>query len=179
MNQQNQSTKQNQQRVRINWQIKSQEVRVVLDDGSSKVLPIKEAIALAKADGLDLIEVNYKANPRVCKILDHGKYKYEEKKKKSLLKKSQKISELKELSISQTTEENDLSHKLNKAKEFLTDGHKVKFSLKFRGREITHTDIAKEKFLFIIKELEDLTHKNIKPQIALEGKYMSTIICPK
>lgn len=167
-----------QNRIRINYQIRVPQVRLILDDGTSPgVLPTREALQMANSLGLDLVEINPKAFPPVCKILDYGKFKYEEKKKLISAKKAQKQSEIKELSFRPNTGDHDLNHKLESAKQFLQDGNKVKFSVKFRGREITHPQIAKEKLEMIIKELSTLI-SNIPP-ISLDGKIMSMIIVPK
>lgn len=167
----------NQNRIRINHQIKIPQVRVLSTDGSViGVMSTREALQLAETQGLDLVEINPKAHPPVCKIIDYGKYKYDEKKKQAEARKKQKIQELKELTFRPTTEENDLLHKLAFAKEFLTDGNKVKFTVKFRGREIAHPQVAKEKLSWIVSQLSGLAAPD--PEIFLEGKFMWMIISP-
>lgn len=168
----------NQTRTRINFQIRVTQVRVVLEDGSSPgVLSIKDAMQMAQAAGLDLVEINPKASPPVCKILDFGKFKYDEKKKAAAARKSQKQSELKELTFRSNTDEHDLGIKLQMAKDFLKDGNKVKFAIRFRGREITHPQVGKAKLDWLLKELTDLVSGS--PQVFTEGKVMSMTVSPK
>jgi translation initiation factor IF-3 len=167
----------NQNRIRVNFQIKVPQVRVIQLDGTSVgVMPTRDALKLAQSQGLDLVEINPKASPPVCKIIDFGKYKYDEKKKQSEIRKKQKIQELKEIVFRPNTEENDLLHKLAFAKEFLSEGNKVKFTIKFRGREITHPQVAKDKLIWIIQQLDGLILSN--PEISMEGKFMWMIVAP-
>jgi translation initiation factor IF-3 len=168
----------NQQRIRTNHQIRIPQIRVVLADGSNAgVMATFEALKIAKDSGLDLVEINPKTVPPVCKIMDYGKYKYEEKKKLQVAKKNQVVQELKELTFRPNTDENDLNHKLDQAKEFLADGNKVKFTVRFRGREITHADLGKTKLEWCVQQLQGLIAD--KPQISLEGKFMWLIVSPK
>lgn len=171
-------TNNNQQyRVRVNNYIRVPEVRVVLADGSTAgVMQTRDALKMARDQGLDLVEINPRSQPPVCKIVDYGKFKYDEKKKQQEQKKHQKIQELKELTFRPNTDENDLTHKLNQAKGFLADGDKVKFTVRFRGREITHPDVAKDKINWIIQQLGSTITAN--PQISLEGKFMWVIVSP-
>ncbi len=136
----------------------------------------RDALKAAQDKGLDLVEINPRSTPPVCKIMDYGKYKYEEKKKAQAAKKNQTIQELKELTFRPNTDENDLKHKLSQAKEFLADGDRVKFTVRFRGREITHANLGKEKLEWILQELHGLITD--KPQISLEGKFMWMIVSP-
>ena len=166
-----------QYRIRINQYIRVPQIRVVLNDGTNAgVMNTYEAQKMAKDQGLDLVEINPKAVPPVCKIMDYGKFKYEEKKKQSEAKKNQKVQDLKELTFRPNTDTNDLNHKLEQAKEFLAEGHKVKFTVRFRGREITHANIGREKILWLVEQLKEQIAPN--PQISLEGKFMSTIVSP-
>jgi translation initiation factor IF-3 len=167
---------QSQYRVRVNQYIRVPQIRVIKEDGASEVVNTKDALKLAQDQGLDLVEINPKALPPVCKIMDYGKYKYEEKKKAQVAKKNQQVQELKELTFRPNTDENDLSHKLEQAKGFLEEGNRVKFTIRFRGREIVHTNIGKDKLTWILKELGNSIAPN--PQINLEGKFMSMIVSP-
>ncbi len=167
---------QSQYRVRVNQYIRVPQIRVIKEDGASEVVNTKDALKLAQDQGLDLVEINPKALPPVCKIMDYGKYKYEEKKKAQVAKKNQQVQELKELTFRPNTDENDLSHKLEQAKGFLEEGNRVKFTIRFRGREIVHTNIGKDKLNWILKELGNSIAPN--PQINLEGKFMSMIVSP-
>lgn len=172
-----QNNNNNQYRIRVNNQIRIPQVRVILPDGSSPgILSTRDALKLAQDQGLDLVEINPKAQPPVCKITDYGKYKYDEKKKAAEAKRNQKVQELKELTFRPNTDQNDLSHKLDQAKEFLADGHKVKFTIRFRGREVTHPEVGKTKLEWLFKELTDLIQAT--PAISMEGKFMSAIVAP-
>jgi translation initiation factor IF-3 len=172
-----QTNNQTQYRVRVNKYIRVPQIRVVLADGSNAgVMNTYEALKIAQDSGLDLVEINPKAAPPVCKIMDYGKFKYEEKKKAQAAKKTQQVQELKELTFRPNTDENDLGHKLVQAKEFLEEGDRVKFTVRFRGREIVHANIGKEKLEWILKELGSAIAPN--PQINLEGKFMSMIVSP-
>lgn len=172
-----QNNNSSQYRIRVNHQIRIPQVRVILADGSSPgILSTRDALKLAQDAGLDLVEINPKALPPVCKIVDYGKYKYDEKKKQAEARKSQKGQELKELTFRPNTDENDLTHKLEQAKGFLTDGHKVKFTIRFRGREITHPQVGRDKLDWLFKQLDGLI-QNVPP-VNMEGKFMSTIVSP-
>lgn len=176
-NNNNQNQNQNQFRVRVNHYIRIPQVRVVYEDGTNGgIMATRDALKAAQDAGLDLVEINPRATPPVCKIMDYGKYKYEEKKKAQAAKKNQHNQELKELTFRPNTDENDLAHKIEQAKGFLADGDKVKFTVRFRGREITHSDIGKEKLEWILQQLQGLISD--KSQISLEGKFMWMIVSP-
>lgn len=165
------------QRIRINHQIRIPQIRVVLNDGTNAgVMSTRDALKMAQDQALDLVEINPRAVPPVCKIMDYGKYKYEEKKKQAEAKRNQKTQELKELTFRPATDENDLAHKVQQAKEFLTEGHKVKFTIRFRGREITHPQVGKEKLEWILQQLTGLIAAT--PPVSLEGKFMHMIVSP-
>ena len=171
------NNQQQQYRVRINQYIRVPQVRVILSNGDNGgIMNTYDALKLAKDEGLDLIEINPKALPPVVRIADHGKMKYEEKKKQNAAKKNQQIQELKELTFRPNTDENDLSHKVEQAKNFLQEGDRVKFTIRFRGREITHTNIGKDKLDWILKELDGMIQPN--PPMSLEGKFLSMIVAP-
>src|SRR6187401_1776249 len=150
--------------IRVNHRIRVPEVRVVLDDGSQLgVMPTSEALKAAEGRGLDLVEVNPKSVPPVCKILDFGKYKYEEKKRQSEAKRKQTIVELKEVKLRPKTDDHDLQVKVRAARRFLEAGNKVKFTVRFRGREITHPEKAQEQLDHVVKECEDLSNVEVRP----------------
>lgn len=175
--QQTNNNNQTQYRIRINQYIRVPQVRVVYEDGSSGgIVATRDALKTAQDANLDLVEINPKAIPPVCKIMDFGKYKYEEKKKAQAAKKNQVVQELKELTFRPNTDENDLNHKLEQAKGFLADGNKVKFTVRFRGREITHSNLGREKLEWMLQQLQGLITD--KAQISLEGKFMSVIANP-
>jgi len=166
-----------QQRIRINFQIRVPQIRVVAADGENLgVLDTRVALKMAQDQALDLVEINPRAVPPVCKIMDFGKFKYEEKKKIQAAKKNQQVQELKEITFRPNTDEGDLTHKSEQAKQFLIDGNRVKFTIRFRGREITHPQVGKDKLDWIMKFLVDVALPN--PQVNLEGKFMSMIVAP-
>src|SRR5882757_3964093 len=138
--------------IRVNHRIRVPEVRVIDADGSMLgVLQTHEAMRLAQEQGLDLVEVNPKAEPPVCKILDFGKYKYEEKKKAGEAKRKQTVVEIKEIKLRPKTDDHDITFKTKAARRFLEAGHKVKFTVRFRGREITHPEKAQEQLNVIMQ----------------------------
>jgi translation initiation factor IF-3 len=164
--------------VRINHRIRVPEVRVVGPDGSNwGVLATDEALRRAQEAGFDLVEVNPKGVPPVCKILDFGKFKYEEKKKSREAKKKQSVVEVKEVKLRPKTDDHDLMVKTRAARRFLEAGNKVKFTCRFRGREITHPEVAHHQFDLIMKHLEDLA--NVEQRPMMEGRAMAVIISPK
>lgn len=171
------NNQQREYRIRINKFIRVPEIRVVLDNGEmAGIMKTYDALKMAQDKGLDLVEISPKAVPPVCKIMDYGKFKYEEKKKLQAAKKNQQTQELKELTFRPNTDENDLNHKVAQAKEFLAEGDRVKFAVRFRGREIVHANIGREKLQWILKQLDGLVAAN--PQVSLEGKIMSMIVSP-
>jgi translation initiation factor IF-3 len=164
--------------IRVNHRIRVPEVRVVLDDGSQLgVMPTSEALKAAEGRGLDLVEVNPKSMPPVCKILDFGRYKYEEKKRASDAKRKQTIVELKEVKLRPKTDDHDLQVKVRSARRFLESGNKVKFTVRFRGREITHPQRAQMQLDWLVEQLTDIANVEQRPQ--MEGRTMSAIVGPK
>jgi translation initiation factor IF-3 len=164
--------------IRVNHRIRVPEVRVVAEDGSNLgVLATEEALRRAQEKGLDLVEVNPKSVPPVCKILDFGKYKYEEKKKQREAKRKQTVVEVKEVKLRPKTDDHDLDTKIRKARGFLEDGNKVKFIVRFRGREITHPERAQMQLDVIWKALEDLAIMEQRP--TMEAKTMALLVGPK
>ncbi|MCC0627835.1 translation initiation factor IF-3 [Clostridioides sp. ES-S-0108-01] len=162
----------------INEQIKDKEIRVLSSTGEQLgVMPTKEAQAMANSKNLDLVQISPNANPPVCKIMDYGKFRYEQARKDKEAKKKQKTIVVKEVRLRPGIEQNDLNTKANNAIKFLKKGDKVKVELRFRGRELGHKDIGKEvmlKFLDIIKEFGEPTKAP-----AFEGNNMVVIIDPK
>ena len=162
---------------RINDRIRSLDVQVINSEGENLgVLPIKKAIETAKQEGFDLIEISPNAKPPVCKIMDIGKYKYDMQKKASKAKKNQKISVLKELKLRPGTEIHDYNFKIKNAKKFLTKGDKVKFTVKFKGREMQHIQLGKDLMQRIISDTKELGQVEVNPKF--EGKQMIMIIQP-
>ena len=141
------------------------------------VLQTHEAMRMAQEQGLDLVEVNPKADPPVCKILDFGKYKYEEKKKAGEAKRKQTVVEIKEIKLRPKTDEHDLDFKTRAARRFVEAGHKVKFTVRFRGREITHPEKAQEQLTWVVSQTEDIANVESRPM--MEGRTMTVMVAPK
>lgn len=164
--------------IRVNHRIRVPEVRVIDADGSMLgVLQTHEALRKAQEQGLDLVEVNPKAEPPVCKILDFGKYKYEEKKKQAQARRNQSVVEIKEIKLRPKTDDHDIAFKVKAARRFLEAGHKVKFTVRFRGREITHPEKAHEQLDIILKALDDVANVETRP--SMEARAMSLVVAPK
>ncbi len=162
---------------RANERIRALDVQVIGSDGANHgTMPLKNAIELAKQEDLDLIEISPNVNPPVCKIMDMGKYKYDLQKKANQAKKKQKTVSLKEIKLRPGTEIHDYNFKIKNAKKFITKGDKVKFTVKFKGREMQHTDIGKELMSKIIEETKDIAKVESPPKF--EGKQMVMIIQP-
>ena len=162
---------------KANERIKALDVQVIGSEGNNLgVMQLKQAIQMAKDEGLDLIEISPNANPPVCKIMDMGKYKYDLQKKANQAKKKQKVVSLKEIKLRPGTEIHDYSFKIKNAKKFITKGDKVKFTVKFKGREMQHTELGKELMNKIIDETKDIAKVESHPKF--EGKQMVMIIQP-
>ena len=162
---------------RINERIRALEVQVISSDGKNLgTLAIREAIEMAKQEELDLIEISPKANPPVCKIIDIGKYKYDLQKKANKAKKKQKIVNLKEIKLRPVTEIHDYSFKIKNAQKFLNKGDKVKFTVRFKGREMQHTHLGSELMQRIIKDVTSCGKVEVGPK--LEGKQIIMIVQP-
>jgi len=163
---------------RINDRIRIPEVRVIGADGSMLgVIPTHEARRLAEQAELDLVEVNPKAVPPVCKIMDFGKFKYEEKKRAAEAKKKQSQVELKEIKLRPKTDDHDIAFKVKHIQRFLEDGNKVKLTVRFRGREITHPEMARKQLELIIDAVRDLAL--IEASARMEGRTMTALLAPR
>ncbi|MCS5647278.1 MAG: translation initiation factor IF-3 [Candidatus Marinimicrobia bacterium] len=163
---------------RLNNDITSEEVRLISEDGEQLgVVAIEVALQKAEDAGLDLMEVAPDANPPVCKIVDHGKLKYEEKKKQQQSKKKQHIVKIKEIRLRPRIEDHDLMTKLNHGRKFLQDGAKLKVTLMFRGRELSRIDLGKIVMERVLEELADVAE--VEKDIPLEGRRMSMILNAK
>ena len=161
--------------IRVNHRIRVPEVRVVAEDGSNLgVLPTEEALRRARELNLDLVEVNPKSSPPVCKILDFGKYKYEEKKRQREAKRRQTTIEVKEIKLRPKTDDHDLNVKVRAARKFFESGNKVKVICRFRGREITHPERARMQLDFIHSQVEDLA--TLEQQPTMEGRTMTIVL---
>ena len=162
---------------KTNERIRATEVQVISSDGQNLgTLQTREAINLAKNEGLDLIEISPNANPPVCKIIDIGKYKYDQQKKAHKAKKKQKIMNLKEIKLRPVTEIHDYNFKIKNAQRFLEKGDKVKFTVRFKGREMQHTDLGSKLMDRIINDTSKMGKVEIRPKF--EGKQIIMIIQP-
>ena len=162
----------------INGQIRDKEVRLIANDGEQLgVMSAREAQKLADEAGLDLVKISPKAKPPVCKIIDYGKYKYEQTRKEKLAKKKQKVIDVKEVRMSPNIDTNDLNTKINHAKKFLAKGARVKVTLRFRGRELAHVNASKYILDDFAKALEDVATIDKKPKF--EGRSMTMFLAPK
>ena len=163
---------------RINSQISNEEVRVLLDDGEQLgVMKTQDAINVAKDRKMDLVEIAPNNNPPVCKIIDYGKFKYQEQKKKNEAKKKQKVIETKELKIRPGTGEHDYQVKIKNAQKFLKEGNRVKFSLRFKGREMEHSNLGINMLKRVRDDLRELIRVEMEPKI--EGRQAFLVVAPK
>ena len=155
----------------LNEQIRDKEVRLIGENGEQLgIMSSKEAQKLAREAELDLVKIAPMAKPPVCKIIDYGKYRYEQARKEKEAKKKQKVIEIKEVRLSPNIEENDLNTKVNQARKFLSKGAKVKVSLRFRGREMAHKDVGKEILNSFFEQLEDVA--SVDKPAKMEGRSM-------
>ena len=166
------------QELPINGQIKAKEVQLISDNGEKLgMLPIARALEIAEEKKLDLVLVSPYAQVPVCKIMNYGKYKFEQAKKEKEAKKKQKIQETKELWITPNIEEHDFGFKAKNAKKFIEDGNKVKITVRFRGRELNNIKMGENVLNDFAKELEDVAVVEKAPK--LEGKNMFIILAKK
>ena len=162
----------------INEQIRDKEVRVVGADGEQLgVMSAREAQKIADDAGLDLVKIAPKAKPPVCKVIDYGKYRYEQARKEKDAKKKQKTVELKEIRLSPNIEANDLNTKMNAAKKFLAKGNKVKITLRFRGREMAHINSSKHILDDFAENLSDVAVVEKAPKV--EGRSIGMVLAEK
>ncbi len=162
---------------RINREIKAKEVRLINYNGENAgVVSLAEALKIAQEVGLDLIEISPQVTPPVCKVLDYGKYKYEMQKKKNEAKKNQKIVSIKELKLRPMIDTHDYEVKVKQAKKFLAQGDKVKFTMRYKGREMSANDLGKEILNKLLEDLDGLCKVDSAPK--MEGKQMFMIVSP-
>ena len=162
----------------INEQIRDKEVRVVGEDGEQLgIMSSKEAQKLADEAGLDLVKIAPTAKPPVCKIVDYGKYKYEQTRREKEAKKKQKVIEIKEIRLSPNIDTNDLNTKMNAARKFLSTGDKVKVTLRFRGREMAHMNSSKHILDDFAENLADVATVEKAPKV--EGRSMTMFLTEK
>ena len=162
----------------INEEIRDREVRVVDQAGEQLgVMPIREALELAEEKQLDLVKIAPQARPPVCKLMDYGKYRFEQSKKEREFRKNQKVITVKEVRLSATIEDHDIDVRVKNAIKFLKDGNKVKATIRFRGRQITHSEIGFEVMKDFAERIKDVGIVERRP--AIEGRNMSMIIAPR
>lgn len=162
----------------INEQIRDKEVRVIAEDGEQLgVMSSREAMKLAEEAGLDLVKIAPTAKPPVCKIVDYGKYKYEQTRKEKEARKKQKIIEIKEIRLSPNIDTNDLNTKMNAARKFISKGDKVKITLRFRGREMAHMANSKHILDDFAEALSDIAVIEKAPKV--EGRSMTMFLTEK
>ncbi|MBI6874608.1 translation initiation factor IF-3 [Clostridium aciditolerans] len=162
----------------VNEQIREKEIRVIGDDGSQMgVISSREALKLAEEKELDLVMISPNANPPVCKIMDFGKYIYEQSKKDKEAKKKQKVINVKEVRLSPTIEDHDITIKANNARKFLLAGDKVKVTVRFRGREADYSFIGKKILENFYAKVEEVCV--VEKEAKLEGRNMILILSPK
>lgn len=159
--------------LRVNRRIRVPEVRLIDADGNQLgVLATFEAIRKAEESGLDLVEISPTARPPVCKIMDYGKYKYEQQKKKHEQKKHQIVVKIKEIKMRAATDEHDFQTKLRHIKRFLDEGDKVKISIRFRGREMAHVDLGQERMKRVIEEVRGVGEVESFPKMEMRQLFM-------
>jgi translation initiation factor IF-3 len=162
----------------INDEIRVKEVRLIGADGEQLgIIPIREALQLAMDANLDLVNVAPTAKPPVCRVMDYGKFRYEMQKKEKEARKNQKIVDIKEIRLSASIDEHDFQTKLRNAVKFLNDGDKVKASVRFRGREIAHSEIGRRVLERLATETAEIAAQERAPK--LEGRSMIMILTPK
>lgn len=164
------------ERIRVNEEIRAPKVRVVEPDGEHDVYPIEEALDRAREHDLDLVEIAPDANPPVCKVIDYGKFRYEQQKKEKEQRKKSQSVQMKELRFRPRTDDHDFEFKTRHARGFLEDGNKVKAYVQFRGRDIIYKDQGMDLLRRFIEELQDLARIDQPPQ--MEGRRMITILAP-
>jgi translation initiation factor IF-3 len=166
-----------EQGLRINHRIRVPEIRVILEEEQLGIMPTHEALRLAEEKGLDLVEISPRAFPPVCRIMDYGKYKYEQAKKKQQQRKHQSISETKEIKFRPKTEGHDMDFKVKHVRRFLEEGNKVRLAVVFRGREITHPQTGMAVLNRVVERCSDIA--SVETQSNMEGRRMIMVIAPK
>lgn len=168
----------NKDEPRVNEKITSLQIRLIDENGINVgVMPLREALRHADEAGLDLVEISYSSAGSVCKIMDAGKYKYELQKRKNEAKKKQKVQETKEIKFTPNIGDNDYQVKMRNAKKFLAEGNKVKFTLRFRGREMSYQDLGEAVLKRAAADVEDIARVEQNPK--LEGRNMGMLVAPK
>lgn len=166
-----------EQQYRVNGQIRARSIRVVDDEGGQiGILDLPRALDLARERGLDLVEVSPNATPPVCRIMDFGKFKYEQKKKSQEAKRKQQVTTVKEIKVRPQTDKHDLATKVRHVRRFIGEGDKVKFNVFFRGREYAHPELGEAVLRRILDEVKDIARLEAAPQ--MDGRRMIMVIGP-
>ncbi len=162
----------------INEEIRDKEVRLISAEGEQLgIMSAKAALALAEEQSLDLFKISPTANPPVCKLMDYGKYRFEQTKREKEAKKNQRVVEIKEIRMSPGIDVGDLNVKLRNAQKFLAEGNRVKVTIRFRGRELAHTDIGRNLLRKFAEDCTETASMDKSPK--LEGRHMSMFLAPK
>ncbi|MCI9263905.1 MAG: translation initiation factor IF-3 [Oscillospiraceae bacterium] len=162
----------------INEDIRDKEVRLVSADGEQLgIMSAQEALDKAEEANLDLVKISPNAVPPVCKLMDYGKFKFEQTKREKEAKKNQKVVEIKEVRMSPSIDSNDFNVKLRNAQKFLADGDRVKVTIRFRGREMAHTEIGRDLLLKFAEQCAEIATMDKEPK--LDGRHMSIFLAAK
>lgn len=174
------SNRPGEEKVRVNFEIRARQIRVIDEEGQQLgIMAPRDAMREAEERGLDLVEVAPKAAPPVCRIMDYGKYRYEQKRRARESRKHQHTVSVKEVKVRPKIDPHDLMHKTGHAREFLVDGNKVKVTVMFRGREMAHPEFGKELLQKIIEATKDIATSDTNPeQVRLEGRNMCLVLTP-
>lgn len=168
----------NDDEVCINEHITAKQVRLIDANNENRgIVTIREALAIAEEEGLDLIEISPQATPPVCKVLDFGKFRYEQQKRKAEAKKNQKVVEIKELKLRPMIDTHDYEVKVKQATKFLEQGNKVKFTMRFKGRELSANDMGKQVLTKLMEDLEGIS--KVDSEMKLDGRQMTMILAPQ
>ena len=170
--------KQKEDTARVNDAIRAQEVRLISEDGGLiGIVDIREALEIAEKRDLDVVEISPNANPPVCKVIDYGKYKYEQQKREKINKKKQHIITVKEVRFRPHTDTHDIETKVRKIREFVEEGDRVKISVMFRGREMAHQEMGRDTLNKVIALLEDVAKIDKAPK--QEGRFLTAYLAAK
>ena len=162
----------------INDEIRDREVRLISDTGEQLgIMSAREALARAEEANLDLVKISPTATPPVCKLMDYGKFKFEQSKREKEARKNQRVVEIKEVRMSPGIDVNDFNVKLRNAQKFLSEGNRVKATVRFRGREMAHTDIGRKLLLKFAEDCGEVAVMDKEPK--LEGRHMNMFLSPK
>ena len=162
----------------LNEEIRDKEVRLIGEDGAQLgIVSAAQANAMAEEQGLDLVKISPNAVPPVCKIMDYSKYCFDQKKREKEVKKNQRVVEIKEIRMSPSIDTNDLNTKVKAAQKFLADGNRVKVSVRFRGREMAHTNLGEKLLIDFADSCAEIANMEKNPK--LEGRFMAMFLTPK